>query len=370
MRSLWDQFHSDYRQVSNASIICEDGVIYTHKLMLANISKLLKLILSDIPAADEVTLYLHNFPKKHVEEFFVDLLQKKESSHGQLCSTFGIQSQSHFVKKEVGIAKICDDEIKEENDSIEPETWLHEHRESTETDTQRDIKVKKVKVKESEKDLIKNPESKRDIDEDVERSAEETIKELEKDLIINPSTKREIIFNKTIKKKIDYEKGIAFFKSGRANSFRHAAATYGLSDKTLKKLVLSGKSYEGPGSGKLTRFSKEEEKIIANRALALSSTEENTLTFKLLRDVIQEEAEVVKINQPERSNEMTFTAKSLYEFAYALAERNGILDLCTRTMRRDRDNRRTYECEICYRSFTFKNSLVSHQKRCHSFLYT
>ena len=367
MRSIWDQFHSDYRQVSNASIICEDGVIFTHKLMLANISKLLKLILSEIPAADEVTLYLHNFPKKHVEDFFLELLQKKESSHGQLCSTFGIQSHSHSVKKEIG--KISDVEIKDENDLFDSEALIHEHQESIETDTHID-KVTKVKVKETEKGRVKNQKSKRDIDEDVERVSEETIKELEKDLVINPSTKREIMLNRTINRKIKYEKGMAFFKSGRATSISHAATAHGLNDKTLKKLLLNCGSFQGPGSyKKLTRFSKEEEKIIVNRALTLSSSEENSLTFKRLREVIREEAEVVKINQPERSTEMTFTDKSLYTFAYTLAERNGILDLCHSHMRRSRDTRRTYECEICYNSFTFKNSLVSHQKKCHSFMY-
>jgi len=366
MRFLWDQFHSDYRQMSNASIICEDGVIFTHKLMLANISKLLKLILSEIPAADEVTIYLHNFPKKHVEEFFLELLQKKESSYGQLCSTFGIQSHSHSVKKEIG--KISDVEIKEENDFFDSEALLHEHQESMETDIHND-NVTKVKVKEIEEERVKNQKSKRDIDEDVERVSEETIKELEKDLIINPSSKRELLLNKTINKKIKYERGIAFFKSGRATSIRHAAKAHGLNDKTLKKLLLNCGSFQGPGSyKKLTRFSKEEEKIIVNRALTLSSSEENSLTFKRLREVIREEAEVVKINQPERSTEMTFTDKSLYTFAYTLAERNGILDLCHSHMRRSRDTRRTYECEICYNSFTFKNSLVSHQKKCHSFL--
>ena len=73
MRSLWDQFHSDYRQVSNASIICEDGVIFTHKLVLAAVSQLLEQILSNIPAADEVTFYLKTYKKSKVEDSKFDL---------------------------------------------------------------------------------------------------------------------------------------------------------------------------------------------------------------------------------------------------------------------------------------------------------
>ena len=41
MSFSWDEFHSDCRHVCNASIICEDGVIFTHKLILANMSGLM-----------------------------------------------------------------------------------------------------------------------------------------------------------------------------------------------------------------------------------------------------------------------------------------------------------------------------------------
>ena len=118
----------------------------------------------------------------------------------------------------------------------------------------------------------------------------------------------------------------------------------------------------------MLRFSKEEEKVIVDRALKLS--EENALTYKILQEVILEEADVIKINQPERSEKMIFTSESLMSFTSALADRNGIKDLVNALIRKDRESRRTYECEICQNSFTYQNSLVKHRKVAHSFLYS
>ena len=133
-------------------------------------------------------------------------------------------------------------------------------------------------------------------------------------------------------------------------------------------MVLNGGSYRGTGMV-LKRFSKEEEKAIAKKALQLYSSEENVLTYRLLEKVILEEADIVRNNQPERSDQMLFTTTSLQSFSRALAVRNGILDRVNSLVRRDQDKRRTYVCEICQSAFTFQNILVKHRKRSHSFLY-
>ena len=102
-----------------------------------------------------------------------------------------------------------------------------------------------------------------------------------------------------------YAKAVASFRSGRVNSYRGAALKYGVADSVLRKYILSGESFRGKGPI-LSRFTKEEEKIIADRALKLTSSEGKDLTYQLLIDIVLEEAEVVKINQPERSDQMEF----------------------------------------------------------------
>ena len=71
--------------------------------------------------------------------------------------------------------------------------------------------------------------------------------QFEKDLIPNPTTKKDFILNKKVNLKIKYEKAIAFFKSGQADSIHHAAMKFGVDFKTMKKLVLNGGSFEGGG---------------------------------------------------------------------------------------------------------------------------
>ena len=354
MSFSWDRFHSDCRHVSDASIICEDGVIFTHKLVLAAVSELLQQILSDIPAADEVTLYLKTFKKSKVEEFFKDLLHKKDFSHTELCTIFGVNTSF-----EQPLEPLC-----EQGD---PSTIM-----KTSID-----QITKVEVKEEMIDNLHmlaiesnaniTNDVKKNIHEYINKVTEEKIKEFEKDLIPNPSTKKDFILNQKVNMRVKYEKAIAFFKSGQADSIHKAAVKFGVDFKTMKKLVLNGGSYRGTGDV-LKRFSKEEEKVIAQRALKLSSSVEKGLTYKLIEKVILEEADVIKINQPERADQMIFSTSSIQKFSEALAERNGIKDRVN-SIRRNLDNRRIYKCEICHTSFTFQNSLVKHQKTVHSFLY-
>ena len=367
MNFSWDRFHSDCRHVSNASIICEDGVIFTHKLVLATISKLLEKVLSDIPAADEVTFYLKTFKKSTVEEFFDDLLHKRDCNHFELCSIFGVNKSPEEPLPVHGgqLGEQGHTELKAE----EP------HISSIKTKLDNDEQIHEAEVKiennvdDSELDSNEPIEEEKQVKiyEHIDKVTEDKIREFEKGLIKNPKTKSDFIQNRKVDKKIKYEKAIAFYKSGQALSIHHAAKMFGLHPQTLMKFIRTGGSFQGGGKY-LSRFSKEEEKVIVDRALKLSG--EDALTFKLLQEIILKEAEVIKNNQPERSDKMLFTGTSIISFTHALAVRNGIKDLVNSLIRKDRERRRNYECEICQQSFTYQNTLVAHRKRSHSFLYS
>ena len=368
MNFSWDRFHSESRHVSNASIICEDGVIFTHKLVLATLSKLLEQMMSDVPAADEVTIYLKTFEKSTVEEFFDDLLLKGDCSHYELCSIFGVETSPEKGQGSSGPRR------------LPPELGVRAEEPPTSSiktmignDEQKNKAVVKIEdeIDDSESvDLESNEsfeeEKQKRIQEHMDKVTDEKVGEFEKELIKNPKTKSDFIQNRKVDKKIRYEKAIAFYKSGQAQSVHHAAKMFGLHPQTLMKFILTGGSFQGGGKY-LSRFSKEEEKVIVDRVLKLSG--ENALTFKLLQEIILEEADAIKINQPERSDKMLFTSTSINAFSHALADRNGIKDLVNSLIRKDQESRRNYECEICQRSFTYQNSLVKHRKITHSFLY-
>ena len=78
---------------------------------------------------------------------------------------------------------------------------------------------------------------------------------------------------------------------------------------------------------------------------------------------------MVKINHPERAEQMEFSKKQIDSFVFNVARRNNLTDLINSQIRKDRDQRRIYECEVCYRTFTYQNSLVAHRRKTHSFLF-
>ena len=350
MNFSWDHFHSDCSQVSSASIICEDGVIFTHKLILASMSRLMEDILRDIPAADEVTLYLTSYSKLKVTEFLSDVLQKNECSEQELGLIFDSVNHTHPIKTE----KCNEIEFRKKEDEQQVENSLDSDVVLGEMD-------ESVKC---EKELL----------EKFDSETEENIRIFEKELIQNPTTKRDIFSNQKTDKKIRYAKAIALYKSGKVTSYRRAAKICGVTDVCLRKYVLSGKFYKGAGQC-TKRFTKEEEKRIIDKALNQSSSEGKDLTYKLLIDIALEEAEVIKINHPERSDHLEFGRKGrkgrqqIYTYVSNLASRNNIRHLVNSNIKKDRDQRRNYECEICYQTFTYKNCLTGHKKTCHSFLF-
>ena len=56
-------------------------------------------------------------------------------------------------------------------------------------------------------------------------------------------------------------------------------------------------------------------------------------------------------------------------FVYNFAKRNNLDQIINNKIDADREDRRNFECEICYQKFTFKNALVKHRGRAHSAFY-
>ena len=397
MSFTWDRFHSDCRQVSNASVICEDGVIFTHKLVLANISILMKSTLKEIPPADEATIYLKDFSKEDVELFMSEMSFSKESKNTDLRILFGDDRVSH-VKTTSDDARIFSTKsevrVKDEDDGEEHLSSnifsnsdfpcvavLKEFEDKTGNDTKEFIdKMRNSKSnaqKMSNKSIDKKIKYENAIDkkemepddlEEFDRKTKEQIIEYEKDLIENPKTEKQKTVNKKIDKKIRYEKALAAYKTGRVKSYLQAAKMYGVSDAVLGRLVTAGTSYRGKGCT-LKRFTAEEEKIIAERIWKLNEGG-SMLTNKMVQTIILEEAEIVQVNQPERTELMTFaTNQLLWSFTINFIKRHEINEICNAESRKDLEQRRIHECEICYRNFTYQNSLVAHRRKCHSFLF-
>ena len=59
---------SEIEGVSNTAIICQDGIVYSHKLVVASFSSFIKYLVTPIPANDDISLILPDFKVKDVED--------------------------------------------------------------------------------------------------------------------------------------------------------------------------------------------------------------------------------------------------------------------------------------------------------------
>ena len=268
MEMSWEQFYGDSRHVTNASIICGDGVIDTHKLVLANISDLLRCILKDIPFGDSATIYLTDFRKVSVEQYLCDAIQRKETDEKKLHKLLQLNHHHDSVKAEkeadceavklntrgpiISKDEPNKSEVKLEAQSSNEQNSSDEdgdNNEDADSDYDEDFKskqlkrkvqtipfssAKKARVSKSKKFkefTLLNPE---ELDA-FDRAMDEKIRSMEDEKIEDPSTTSELAFNKRMDKKIRYEKAYAEVKSGRAKSYSEAARRFGVCPQTIRK---------------------------------------------------------------------------------------------------------------------------------------
>ena len=129
--------------------------------------------------------------------------------------------------------------------------------------------------------------------------------------------------------------------------------------------------FTGKREGKLKYLTEEEERHIKTRLLSLSNNGKD-LTMELVKRIFTEEFEILKINFPERKilEELQQNQTKFLSLITNFSNRHHLTELCDRQQKQERDERRVFECEVCHSSFTWKNTLVSHQRTQHSFMYS
>ena len=61
--------------VTNVTIVCSDGIINTHKIIVASTNKLLKSAMEDITCNDDITVLCIDFNRNEIEDFlFANLM--------------------------------------------------------------------------------------------------------------------------------------------------------------------------------------------------------------------------------------------------------------------------------------------------------
>ena len=100
--SNWaDLVDQNCQPVSNVSLVCRDGVVYSHKIVLASVSGFVKTLLSDIPTGDHVSVFLPDFNFREVENFLENILLRRQNNHHGLIEAF--KSSESSVTEEIHV---------------------------------------------------------------------------------------------------------------------------------------------------------------------------------------------------------------------------------------------------------------------------
>ena len=92
--------------VTNVTMVCSDGVIQTHKIIVASVSDFIKHLLSDIPVGDEITLFLPDHGKCSIMDLLNRVFSSNNSGSSKDSTEFGFTSLSEPVSIKVHI-KFC-----------------------------------------------------------------------------------------------------------------------------------------------------------------------------------------------------------------------------------------------------------------------
>ena len=61
-----DKWVKSCEGMSNVTIVCNDGIVHSHKIIIAIVSEFIKDIMITIPVADDVTIFLPDFQTAHI----------------------------------------------------------------------------------------------------------------------------------------------------------------------------------------------------------------------------------------------------------------------------------------------------------------
>ena len=98
--------------MSIVNLVCRDGVVYSHKIVLASVSGFVETLLSDIPVGDDVGVFLSDFSKKEVNKLLTTkgVFVKEETED---CSEKGSGELTEYLvnKSVLDEEKISEDEF-------------------------------------------------------------------------------------------------------------------------------------------------------------------------------------------------------------------------------------------------------------------
>ena len=237
--SQWQELLAESDIVTNVTIVCQDNIVQTHKIIVASASELLKDLINEYPPGDKVVIFMPEFRTHQIKNLINKLMFPIIQIDCDVSEALNIgKSNYQTAKVKVEDKTFIDiNELCEDTEETEKSVSNSESEEEDERDTEiGDIK-KKIKLSNDSKELenISSFEYNQ-----TYKEIHEEIRKLKDMIISEPSSQKEKGRNAQIKRRIIHEKAKADVVGGICNSVRAAAIKYKLSDSTLGKFIKGG----------------------------------------------------------------------------------------------------------------------------------
>ena len=368
----WKDFFYDSDRVTNVKIVCNDGIVFTHKIIVASVNSFFKDIISCIPTGDEAILIMQNYDKIEVQNF----LRIKETYSSDKTSRKPkkindeirpVQIKNEEIDELFGEDLIegsfdCNDQLTEnvekgnddlgdhDEDGIWSETIIND-------DYGRNSSVK---------DFLDSMEDNEK--QEYHQSITTYLRELEKreKMVLNPCNEKAAKLLDYTQTQIKFEKAKLDLLHGKFKSYREAAKMFGLNSATLNRLFKQKRSFTPPKRG-IMAFSYGEEEAIIEEYVKRNNGEKS-YNKNLLLSVIMKKIRTIRMSHPERDFSKYVTDDGRFnksnsiqvnQFVWRLAKR---FDLVF-PLKSELDTK--FKCELCEKSYTLKNVLTKHVKDVH-----
>ena len=91
MEAEWNLL-KESSSMTNVTIICSDGIIHTHKIVVASASDFFKYLLSEIPVGDKISIFLPDYVKCSIIDLLNGVFLAKNSGNFNDIAEFGCTS--------------------------------------------------------------------------------------------------------------------------------------------------------------------------------------------------------------------------------------------------------------------------------------
>ena len=220
-----EEFKTDFllncSNFSNCQIVCSDGVLHTHKLLLAASGSFIRFLLEDVPESEDACLHLVDFKIEHITMYLDQTIFRNlrptltmETKHIQNIfkskppELDKVRKENKSSGKQNGESSSNKNQWDSGNDFDDDDEDSQDVNYDSEIDNKFTVKMEQDEQEEKEPKMRPKKKFVPQIKSSYPARNEVNIEELSKQLIVNPLTPTQVKKNEWIEKQIRHEKAV------------------------------------------------------------------------------------------------------------------------------------------------------------------